>query len=367
MPKKFNIQFFAADHGERTLEQAMRERFMTLEAITTIRSLETIQPRYGPTLFPTRSVPTLNYKYWIEEQERYAMATFQSFDAEARQGYLPGHEAEWINLAKVSIKFSIFESDIIEFQDAGRTVREEFLDRLERQIHAMTMGCRERQEALEVEIASTGRVDIRENNVVQKLDFNVPADQRTTLGGTSAWSDLENSNPLLDIQGWMLLMNRDGRTRPTRLLTTARVKNNILMNKNIKLQIFGTEGATRMVTNDQLDALFASLGLPQIITYDRMSYILTDKGTLSQFRPFREGLAVLLPPNPLGEMLEGPTVEELQNGISGITAQNRSGLMYSIWAYPDPPVVWHKTVLTCFPTFTQSKNVFIADVMREVE
>ena len=353
------------DHGKRTLEQAMRERFLTLGNITALRDIQPEQPRYGPSLFPTRTVPTLTYKYWIEEQARYAQATFMSFDSETRLGYLPGQEAEWINLAKLGIKFPIQESDVIEFQDAGATVREEFMNRMERQIYAMAMGIRERQEALEIEIASTGRVSIKENNVLQDVDFGVPAEQRVTLTGTAAWSDLANSNPLLDIQGWVLEMTGNGRTRPTKMLTTMRVMHSIMRNANIRMQIYGTDGATRMVTEEQLRALFSSLGLPTVVTYDRPSYILTEFGGLSQYRPFREGLAVLLPPQPLGEMLEGPTVEELQNGISGIGVENRAGLMYSVWGTPDPPVVWHKTVCTCFPTFTQSKNVFIADVMRE--
>jgi hypothetical protein len=339
---------------------------MTLGNITTIRNLETVKPRLGTELFPTRSVPTLSYKYWIEEQERYAMATFMAFDSEAERGYLPGLEAEWINLAKIGTKFTVKESDIIEFQDAGKTLREELMDRLERDIYSMAMGCRERQEALEMEMVSTGKIAIKENNVVQNVDFRIPENQRTTLVGTRAWSDLENSNPLQDLQAWMRLMSNAGRTKPTRLITTDLVKSNILMNKNIKLQIYGTEGATRLVDNNQLDALFSSHGLPRITTYDRMSYVLTDKNTLSEFRPFREGLVVLLPSTPLGEMLEGPTVEELMGGISGINVQNRAGLMYALWGTPEPPVIWHKTVLTCFPTFTQSKNVFIADVMRPV-
>lgn len=352
------------DSGMRSIEKAMRERFASLEFITTIRNLETAKPRLGPILFPTRLVTTLNYKYWIEEQERYAMASFQSFDSESETGYHPGREAEWISLAKIGQKYQIKESDIIEFQDGSKTVREEMMNRLEREIFRMAMACRERQEALLIEAMSTGKIAIKENNVIQNVDFHIPAAQRQKLDGVAVWSDLDNSNPILDIQAWMRLMSEEGRDRPTRMIMTERTKSAILMNKNVRTQMFGTEGATRMITEADLDSFLRGLTLPKIVTYDRMSYVLTDKGTLSQFRPFRDGLVVFLPQQALGEMLEGPTVEELMNGISGITVSNRAGLMYSLWGQIEPPSLWHKTVLTCFPTFTQSNNIFIADVMR---
>jgi hypothetical protein len=349
-----------------TITEEMKLQLQTPGTIALVREVMPKDPMLYPLLFPIRSVDKFDFDYYVQQGgDDVPMALFMSLDSETPLNSIPGFEKRFGNLVKVGSKLPWEESDMVTYSQLPSATRAEF--GLTYQDTAIRLGrsIRERQELMCINAITKGKVEINDGELkLANVDFQIPADQQTELLGLDKWSN-PDADILEDIDAFKDTMNRKGRRIPTRAITTNKVWQAIKKNNTIKKALSPIGTADFYVTDALLRSWFASNELPEFSLYNRVSTVLLPDGTHKNFKPFPEDTIVFLPPETLGNTLEGPTVEASLSQIVATGQVSATGLWYDVIldANNDPPRFFQKVVATTFITFPQSQNILIAKVL----
>ena len=120
--------------------------------------------------------------------------------------------------------------------------------------------------------------------------------------------------------------------------------------------------SAQLIVSEGIVGMLAQMELPQIAQYNQKYRIEAAAGTYTTARFLDDSLFLLLPPDPLGETLYGPTAEALMSD-AGLSATEISGLYSTVTSDDDPPAIWTKVAATAIPTFSMADAVFIATVL----
>jgi|GEM_PF-317542 len=322
-------------------------------------------------LFPVQLVDGLTYEYWIGEQKRTIMATLSAYDTEAsiasRQAPGPRYTGD---MPKISRKIRLGEKERI-LQERIRanaalpTEVREFVDRQYDDITLMRNAVLARIVKFIMDAVTTmGSISISENGVILTVNFNIPAANRETLA--TPWSD-NTANPYDDEKRWIETMEDTYGFTPTRALTSSKVVRNMLKNDKVRELVLGRNFSgqqQRQPTLEEFNQWRQAVGLPRIATLDSRVESEGNDGTLTTTRLFPEDKYVLLPPEPLGNLLMGPTVEALDQVANGtINFSEARGIWAGQYKEIDPPTTWTKAAAIAFPTFPGADRIFLADVL----
>ncbi len=331
---------------------------------TTLSYVRAKQPQdyIGPTLFPVKNVNTLDIEYFKSQNKLPVMATLQTFGAETPIASREGFQKVEGSIPAIKRKINLDERYLIALRREGigdmDTVRNEVFNDLDR----MTASVHARVEGLCIEALSTGKLTLAENGVVLNVDYGVDSTHKDTLESTALWSAGATATPVDDIATWTEKIVDDSGIRPTRALTSNTVVAALLKSQQIREMIHGESGSTIMITLAQVNTLLAQMELPQIAQYNQKYRIEAAAGTYTTARFLDDSLFLLLPPDPLGETLYGPTAEALMSD-AGLSATEISGLYSTVTSDDDPPAIWTKVAATAIPTFSMADAVFIATVL----
>ena len=331
---------------------------------TTLAYARAAQPRpyVGPSLFPSQNIQDLDFEYFKSANRLPVMATVQAYGSETPIASREGIEKVKGEIPPIKRKINLDERYIIALRREGLgdidIVKREVFNDLDRLIASVY----DRIEAFRMEAISTGKLTIAENGVVMTVDYGVSEDHKDTLETTALWSAASTAVPITDIQGWVQQIVDDTGIKPTRALTSNTVVANLLKNEQIREMIYGSEGTTRAISLSMLNNLLQGMDLPVIATYDAKTRTQNAAGAYTTTRFFPETHFVLLPPDPLGETLYGPTAEALMSD-AGIPVNETAGLFAQIYGTQDPPSIWTKVAATAIPTMPMADTLFIADVI----
>jgi hypothetical protein len=353
----FNLQFFA---DEANLVRQLLDFFDIRTTLSYARALRP-QEYIGELLFPRKDVNTIDFDYFKESNRLPVMATLQNFDAETPIASREGIEKIIGEIAAIKRKTRLDERSIIALRREGLGDYETVERAVFGDIDKMVASVQARIEAMCAEVATTGKLTVAENGVVQTIDYGVPSDHQIALEDTELWSALSTATPITDIQTWTEKIVEDEGVRPTRALASSAVISYLLSNTQVRTMIWGTEGATKMVTLEDLNALLMRSELPQIGRYDQMARVEAADGTISTIRLMDTRRFTLLPPDTLGDTLYGPTAEALMN--PELSVEELSGMFVSVTAKDEPPSIWTKAACTSIPTFPAANTVFQALVL----
>ena len=353
----FNLQFFAEEAN------LIRQLLDYFDVRTTLSYARAIRPQeyIGELLFPRKDVNTIDFDYFKESNRLPVMATLQNFDAETPIASREGISKIIGEIAAIKRKTRLDERSIIALRREGLGDYETVERAVFGDIDKMVASVQARIEAMCLEVATTGKLVVIENGVVQTIDYGVPSGHQDTLEGAALWSAASTAVPITNIQTWTEKIVEDEGIRPTRALASTTVISNLLANAQIRTMIWGTEGATKPVTLDDLNALLARNELPQIGRYDQMARIEAEDGTISTVRLMNTRRFTLLPPDTLGDTLYGPTAEALMR--PELSVEELSGMFVSVTAKDEPPAIWTKAACTAIPTFPTANAVFQAIVL----
>lgn len=115
-----------------------------------------------------------------------------------------------------------------------------------------------REELMCCEVLFYGQVTAVGDGIDAIYDFQMEDSHKIPLSGTDAWSDLEESNPMMDIWDAQQIILRDGGTSPTCCVMGIDAAKNFLSNKTVIEQL-----DTRRITLGQIDPV----QLPSGATY----------------------------------------------------------------------------------------------------
>jgi hypothetical protein len=300
------------------------------------------------------------------------MAQIAELGTEATYGSREGMSGQRIEIPKIQ-RGRLMEEKLVRLALTSGLRRDEF-ERLRREQLNDTQYCvdaiRARKEWIAVQAATTGAVSYTEGNVQISVDYGMTAEQKPVLSGTDLWSDTANSTPILDIQGWVDERAQRG-TIITRALTSRKVLGYLLQNLSIRKSYFGDPSGSAnppQLNQQQLNALFESLGLPRIVSYDtqaRVEQRSLDANRQVQFSTVRmapQNRFVLMPEEPLGNYLWARTTEELMSEIEA-EATGDMGIYVFKQVKEHPIQISTIGVNLAFPAFPNADQVVTAQVI----
>lgn len=305
------------------LEQALTGE----ELIVYTRNLATPQNYLSELFFPTRETSELTIDIIREGSRLPVMAQIGALGTEIKFGSREGMKGDTIEIPKIQ-RGRAMEEKLVRLLLQGnlRSAELEELRRTQLDDAAYAVDAiRARKEWIAMQAITTGTVSYQEADAPPiTVDFGYTNDQKPVLSGTDLWSAVDTANPLEDIQGWVEAAADRG-IMLSRALTSRRVLSFLLQNMSLRKQYFGDPSGSAnppQLNKAQLDTLFDSLELPQIVTYDTQARIenrAMTNGRLSftNVRMAPQDRFALLPDGPLGHYLWAKTTEELLADIEG--------------------------------------------------
>lgn len=358
---KLNIQNFA------DIETTFEDAFSQAELIDYSRNF-TYKPFLGDQLFPNIRTTSLSVAFNETDTLMPIVASVHGFDTKAEIGSREGFSQLEFDKMLIKRQLPIKEKLLLELTNPRN--QQEFaqlIKQLYDDVTILTMGVLARCEAMKMELLSKGEINIDENGVKIKLDYQVPASHKDTLTDTKAWNDLENSDPLADIMRWSEKIIEDTGVTPKYALTSQRVVSLLRQNPKIQEAINGANFKGKIVTLADVNALLTSLDLPIIQTYDAQYKKETGNKSnpYKQIRYFPQECFVMFPEENLGNGVFGDTPEMRVLTKKGFDVSGMGNVTITRYATEDPAGEWTKATGLFVPTFPSYKNVFQSVVLDE--
>lgn len=309
----------------------------------------------GEELFPETKKQSLEFEVLTNASRTPVIASVHGFDTESEIGQREA-EKKAVELALIKRKMQLKEKEIIALESPRNEAEKRYLmQNVYNDIDNLVESIKARVELMRMELISSGKITLNENNLNAVIDYGVPS---TNKVANVDW-DSDTSNPINDIITWVNKLD----SRPERVLTSTTILAKILSNKNVVNAIFGKD-STRIASVGELNNYLAQLQLPKIYTYDNKYRKLNADGTYSKGRYFPENKFVMLPGETLGETVYGPTAEEIRlQRDPSIDIQVVGKILAMIYEENvDPVSTWEKAVATALPTLNCADDIFQADI-----
>lgn len=309
----------------------------------------------GEELYPEVKKQSLEFDMLTNASKTPVIASVHGFDTESEIGQREAGKKA-IELALIKRKMQLKEKEIIALESPRNEAEKQYLmQNVYNDIDTLVESIRARVELMRMELTATGKITLNENGLKVTIDFGVPKENKAT--GIN-W-DSTDSNPIKDLLKWK--DNLD--SAPGRILTSTTILAKILANKNVVNALFGKDSA-RIATAGELNNYLEQLKLPKIYTYDQKYRKLGANGKYTKYRYFPENALVMMPSEPLGETLYGPTAEEirLQRDPSVDIRQVGNILAMVYEESKDPVGTWEKAVATALPALSCADELFQATI-----
>ena len=312
----------------------------------------------GEELFPEVKRQSLEFDMLTNGSKTPVIASVHGFDTESEIGQREAEKMA-IELALIKRKMQLKEKEIIALESPRNEAERTYLMRnVYADFDALVESIKARVEAMRMELVATGKITLNENNLDAAIDFGVPEENQVTNVDWSA----EDSNPINDMISWKNQLD----SAPERVLTSTTVLAKILANKNVVNAIFGKD-STRIASVGELNNYLEQLQLPKIYTYDAKYRKLEATGKYTKHRYFPENAFVMMPGEPLGETIYGPTAEEIRlqrdPSIDIKLVGKILAMMYEEGT--DPVSTWEKAVATALPALKCADELFQATINLE--
>jgi hypothetical protein len=309
----------------------------------------------GEELFPEVKRQSLEFDMLTNGSKTPVVASVHGFDTESEIGQREAEKMA-IELALIKRKMQLKEKEVIALESPRNEAEKTYLMKnVYADIDSLVESIKARIEVMRMEVVATGKITLKENNLDASIDFGVPNENKVT---NVNWS-LENANPINDMITWKNQLD----SAPGRVLTSTTVLAKILANKNVVNAIFGKD-STRIASVGELNNYLEQLQLPKIYTYDAKYRKLEANGTYTKHRYFPENAFVMMPAEPLGETIYGPTAEEIRlqrdPSIDIRLVGKILAMMYE--EGKDPVSTWEKAVATALPALKCADELFQATI-----
>jgi len=344
-------------------QSKLLEEFTPTKLIGYVKHIPENENWIGNQFMPTEDTGDLRFEYIKGSYERPVMAQIIAWDAEAPIAGKKGTTTISGELPPIKRKAKIAEKELIMFfrPRQGLGDKQRAIDEIYSIVDDLVASARARMEWMRWQALSTGKITYDEGDITFEVDFGVPDSQKETLSGTSMWSDLDDSDPLGDIEGWCETHVDNTGIRPKQMAMSLKTRNYLLKNEAIR-QIVTSEPDVA-INAQQLNQVLETFDLPQIVIYDARVNTEGADGTKTESRFLPQDVVVMMP-GPgyeIGKILNGPTAEALTQ-LNLDAAVKPEGIIAIVYAKEDPPSFWVKVSVTAFPTMPGAELVGIYNV-----
>ena len=264
------------------------------------------------------------------------------------------HDAE---LSGTKVELAMDEDDLLNYSTPQTDIMfEEARQNIYDDAVLPRQSVREKRYYQLCQMLTTGGYNIDENGVILKLDMGIPKENKTSF----TWSS--SPNRLKDITDFTkLIANNSNKVRPTRILTTQKVIDDILLDEKI-WPFLNAQNSSYMPTLVELNTWLNSRSLPQLIAYDRVINIPDESFTEStEVDAIPENTMIFLPSGTIGEVVSGTTPEEM-NADSTVSIARNDDIVTQTFRKHDPEGYYVKASARFLTTLAVPKQVGIVTI-----
>lgn len=313
---------------------------------------------------PSTMIDDMEYRLLAGGTGLADAATFRSFDAESPIGRRQTVNRLIGELPPLSQKLRCGEYERLRMRKVtDDRVRQELFN----DAAIITRNLAARMELARGDALANGSVTISENGVGVVVDYG-----RSTAHNVTAavpWTNAA-SDPLQDIMSWRDTYLATNGVDPETMLLSRRTWNILLRNTAVRAQVFGGQAlqiggsGSSVVTQMQLNSVFAAQGLPSITLYQSQINV----NNVAQ-KVIPDNKVILLP-----EVGPGATAEDAQLGSTlwGTTAESldprfglagdEPGITCGVYNEEDPISMWTKGAAIGLPVLANPNLSFAATV-----
>lgn len=307
------------------------------------------------TIFPAERVNDTIYE-WAVNRKHQDLAAFRAFNAESKIIGGGDWEEKTAKLIPLSAKLPFKEYDKIRRmgQNSPETVQAAF-DRLNTEV---SESIARRIVLARGEALATGKLAIREEGLVQNVDFERRADFTTTLA--TFW-DAEDADPIRDLETLREAYVAENGGQAQQIITSSRVVSTLVRSTGLRAYL-GTQ-APALITRAAVNEILQSYGFPPLtIIDDQVSYSDPATGQRVVKRVLPQDSVVFAAPGA-GATVWGVTAEadDPRYGLSG----DMPGLVVGAYATDDPATKWIHANASVLPALVNANATMVAKVLTD--
>lgn len=314
---------------------------------------------------PNQTINDLNFEYIKGRRNQTVMAHVMGYDSEAPiAGRQAGGSRVAGELPPIKRKSRIGEREVIKFLTprTGSADQREAINSVYRDTANLLDSIQARVEWLRVKALSEATVKYDEGGVVFEFDFGLTKkyqlDLTTATNGDgdalgdivgSDWTNHATSTPVTDLQFLCNLIRDETGQLPAEFVTDSATINHLQASAELHILARGENGLPGILTQDEINAVFARYSLPTVVAYDVFVSREEEDGSIVDERILTPGRGFLVPARPVGNTLWGPTAESLS--LVGTALQSEApGIFASTYGTIEPVGEWTKAAAIAFPT-----------------
>jgi hypothetical protein len=299
--------------------------------------------------------PKISYEQLVEGGELPVMAQVHALDTEARIGERPNFQK--VELEKLLIKEKLPVSERVAYflRNGGNqdgVVRYIFNDAANLLSRVIT-----RTEVANMELLSTGKITVEENNAKYTVDYGFKSDNKLTFSGWEKpahgiLADLNSVQKKAQAKGFKIV----------RAITSSTVIGYMLANTEIKS--FWKDKTAPLTQTSLLAWINDYYGIEFVVNDDVYKVNVNDATTKRFFD--EKAICFLSTKGSLGRGFFGVTPEELQlRDKVGHDIKESSLCTLTMWAQDDPAITWTKATGMYLPAPIAINKMFIANLTAE--
>ena len=325
-------------------------------------------PYLGEGLFPRVQKSGLTLKWFKQNLGLPVILKPSAFDANATIRSRQGLEVIDTEMAYFKEAMIVKEQDIQDYetQIENSPYAREILDRNFRDAETLIESARVVEERMRMSLlanaAGKPSISIAAEGVTYAYDFDpngtYAANNFTELQGTSVWSDLDDSDPLNDVQAAQDAVEAKTGERPAYMLCSKATMNLLKKNEKIRSAILAQNTTANIfMTDNRVKEIFSNeLGIT-IIVYTKQ-YV-DESGNTKKFYP--DGMVTLLPNGILGNTYKGVTPEEHRAGELNVQIVDE-GTAVAVNTSFDPVQTVTKASEVVLPSFENMDRTYMIKV-----
>lgn len=337
----------------------IEEVFNTNELINYFKE-RTVTPMLGESLFPERKIQDIEFDMILGTGGLPVSAEVHAYDTKTQLASREAIEKGVASLALIKRQIKIAEKEIIKIQNPRTDAELAFvLSQIYNDAEKMTDAVKVRVEAMRMELLSSGKIAINENNIKVTMDYKVPAANQKPF----SWKTPATDTPLDDLETLAAAVETTS-VRPTRALTSRKIVKTICSCDSVKKAIYGVN-SDKIVTLAALNELLVQLELPMFVVYEGKYKKETAKG-FDTLRYFPENKIAMFGDETLGETIYGLTAEEVKligDGKMEEASMLDNKIFVGTYTSIDPVGEFTKAVATALPSLPHGEELGIGTII----
>lgn len=347
-----------------------------------VRSVPAPQGFIGEQFLPNRTIPDIDFEYFLGANKRPVMAHIMGFDSEAPLHGRPGLAQKVSGeLPPIKRKARIGEKEIIRFLTprVGTDDQARAVEQVYQTTGDLLDAVQARVEWLRLQALSEDKVIYDESGVKFQFDFGIDDSLQIDLSGANPvdgtgadvtakgfgknWKDLANSNPVRDLQILnQLAVQKFGRAY-SKFVASGEVAQYLPNNLALKKLARGGSSAnatadSAMLTPGEINSVFAQYQLPEYVPYDTLIQKENADGTYSDVRPLASNKSFLVTDGFSSQnwTLWGPTAESRILYGTALAGQ-APGIWAQTYSQDEPPAEYVKAAAIAFPSMPEANQI----------